>query len=134
MDKPPLRRTLILDTDPDTLIMLQHVLEDGGIDATITWDVAEACQLLANAPFDLILIGDHPPELNAASVLNHLSFRGMCPPVVILKRIVSEKDAEYVYRFGAVGVVPKRDHLAVLDQVRKTLALTQFKAESAKVA
>jgi len=133
MDKR-LRRTLILDTDPDTLITLQHLLEDGGIDATITWDEAEACQLLANASFDLILIADHPPELNAAAILNHLSFRGMCPPVVILKGIVSKKDSEDFYRLGAAGVVPKRDHLAVIEQVRNTLALTEFRAESAMVA
>ena len=35
-------RTLILDTDPDTLIALQHVLEEAAIDATITWDGPEA--------------------------------------------------------------------------------------------
>ena len=133
MDKR-LRRTLILDTDPDTLITLQHMLEDGGIDATITWDEAEACQLLASVPFDLMLIGDHPPELNAAAILDHLSFRGMCPPVVILKGIASKKDAEDFLRLGAAGVVQKRDHLAVLNQVRKTLALTEFRAESAMVA
>jgi len=133
MDKR-LRRTLILDTDPDTLITLQHVLEDGGIDATITWDEAEACHLLADAPFDLILIGDHPPELNAAAVINYLGFRGMCPPVVILKGITSKKDVEDFYRLGAAGVVSKRDHLAVIEQVRNTLALTEFRADSAMVA
>ena len=57
-----LRRTLILDTDPDTLITLQHVLEEAEIDVTITWDEAEACQLIETAPFDLILIGDQPPN------------------------------------------------------------------------
>ena len=130
MKKRP-RRTLILDTDPDTLITLQHVLEDGDIDAIITWDEAEACQLLADAPFDLILIGDHPPELNAAAIIDDLSLRGICPPVLILGGIFGEKDAECFRRLGAIGVVPKRNLHAVLDQVTKAFATTQLKAEAA---
>jgi DNA-binding response OmpR family regulator len=69
-------RVLILDKDPDTLIGLQHVLEDAEIDVSITWDETEACRWLESAPFDLILITDHPPELNAAAIINDLSFRG----------------------------------------------------------
>ena len=77
MDKR-LHRTLILDTDPEMLITLQHLLEEAEIDATITWDEAEACQLIETAPFDLILIGDHPPELNAEAIVDDLSLRGTC--------------------------------------------------------
>jgi CheY-like chemotaxis protein len=127
-----LHQVLILDTDPDTLIALQHVLEQAKIDATITWDEAEACQLLETTLFDLILIGHHPPELDAAAILDDLSSRGCCPPVLILRATIGEKDAEYSQRLGAIGVVPKRDPLAVLDQVTKTLASLQFKAKSAK--
>ena len=42
-------RALILDTDPDTLLMPQQVLEQADIDATITWDRMEACQLIETA-------------------------------------------------------------------------------------
>ncbi len=55
-----LRRVLIVDTDPDALVTLQHVLEQAEIDTAITWDEAEACELLESSHFDLILIGDHP--------------------------------------------------------------------------
>ena len=133
MDKR-LRRTLILDTDPDTLIVLQHVLEEAEIDATITWDESEAYQVMGTAPFDLILIGDHPPELNAAAIIDNLSVRGTCPPVLILRAIFGEKDAECFRRLGAAGVIPKRDPLAVLEQVTRVLAPTQFKAKAANAA
>ena len=126
-----LHRTLIVDTDPDTLITLQQVLEEADIDATITWDEAEACQLIESAPFDLILIGDHPPEINAAAVLDVLSLRGICPPVLILRGIFGDKDAEYFRRLGAIGLVPKRDPLAVLEQVTRTLATMPSKAKAA---
>jgi DNA-binding response OmpR family regulator len=130
MDKQP-NRTLILDTDPDTLITLQHVLEEADIDATITWDEAEACQLMETRPFDLILIGDHPPELNAAVIVDNLSLRGTCPPVLILRGLFGEKDAEYFRRLGAVAVIPKRDPIAVLEQVTKALAPIKFNAKAA---
>ena len=126
-------RTLILDSDPDTLLMLQQVLEQADIDATVTWDRMEACRLIETAPFDLILIGDHPPELNAAAILGDLSFPGTCPPVLVLREIFGEKDAEYFRRLGATAVVPKGDPRAVLEQVTKALAPIQFKAKAAKV-
>jgi DNA-binding response OmpR family regulator len=127
------RRALLLDTDPDTLITLQHALEEADIDATVTWDETEARQLIEATPFDLILVGDHPPELNAAAILDDLSLRGTCPPVLILRGVFGEKDAEYFRRLGAIGVVPKRDAQAVLEHVTRVLAPVQLKENSAKV-
>jgi DNA-binding response OmpR family regulator len=126
------RRALLLDTDPETLITLQHALEEADIDATVTWDEMEASQLIETASFDLILVGDHPPELDAAAILDDLRQRASCPPVLILRRILSEKDAEYFRRLGAVAVVPKRDALAVLEQVTRALAPVQLKTRAAK--
>ena len=127
------RRALLLDTDPDTLITLQHVLEEADIDATVTWDEMEAWQLIEATPFDLILVGDHPPELNAATILDDLSLRGTCPPVLILRGIFGAKDAEYFRRLGAIGVVPKREALTVLEHVTRALAPVQLKANAANV-
>ena len=73
------RRALLLDTDPDTLITLQHALEVADIDTTVTWDEVEASQLIETTPFDLLLLGDHPPELNAVAILDDLSLRGNLP-------------------------------------------------------
>ena len=42
---------LIFDRDPDALITLQHVLENAGLDTTITWDEAETRNLVANTNF-----------------------------------------------------------------------------------
>ena len=129
MDRLP--RVLILDTDPHTLITLQHALEKAEIDTVITWGEAEACQLLETSRFDLILIGNHPPELDAAAIVDDFSFRGTCPSALILQAVVAERDVEYFRRLGAIGVVPKLDSLAVLDQVINALAPTQFKGQAA---
>ena len=87
--------------------------------------------MIETASFDLILIEDHPPELNAGTIVDSLSWRGTCPPVLILREALGEKDAEYFCRLGAVGVVPKRDLVAVLEQVTKALAPIRFNAEAA---
>ena len=127
-----LRRVLILDTDPETLIRLQHVLEQAEIDTAITRGEIEACQLVETKPFDLVVIGDHPPELDAAAIIDDLSFRGSCPPVLILQAVISEKEVQYFRRLGAIGVVSKLDPLAVLDQVTKAVAPMRFKVSSAQ--
>ena len=127
-----LGRVLILDCDPDCLITLQHVLQGAGIDTTITWDKAEACQSLESEPFDLIVIGDHPPEVDSVAILDDLSFRCDCPPVLILRGAVCQDDIEHFRWRGAIGVVSKGDPLAVLDQVAKSLASAQFRVKGAK--
>jgi DNA-binding response OmpR family regulator len=121
-----LSRVLILDTDPDTLITLQRVLEQAEVDTTITWDEAEARQLLETGLFDLLLIGDHPPELDAAAILHDLSFQGTSTKTLILGGTLHEKCVEYFCGIGAIAVVPKRDPLVVVEQVTRALASTQF--------
>jgi len=121
MDERPYR-VLILDSDPDTLITLQHFLQDAGVDVTITWDEAEARQLVKSEVFELVLLGDHPPELDAALFLAAVSTHDASYPSLILVDDVLEKDIEQFRGLGAVNVVPKRDPFLVLEEVRKALA------------
>ncbi len=127
-----LRRVLILDIDPDTLITLQHVLERAGVDTTITWDETEARRLLETESFGLLLIGDHPPELDAAAILNDLKSRGASSPSLILRRVCRENDIEHFRALGAIGVVGERDPIAVLEQVTRALAPMLFRVAPAK--
>ena len=129
-----LRRVLILDTDPDALITLQQVLEHAEIDTTITWDETEARQLLDTEPFDLMVIGDHLPELDAAAILQDLRIQGASSPSLVLRGIVREEDIEYFRGLGAIGVVPKRDPFVVLEQVTRALAPFRFRVASGKEA
>jgi hypothetical protein len=76
-------RVLILDWDENALIALQHVLEDGGVDTTITWDEAEAWKLINSKTFDLLLVADHPLELGAESILR--DFLSISCPCLLLR-------------------------------------------------
>lgn len=118
----PLPRVLILDSDADTLITLQRVLENAEIDVTVSWDEMEACRLLETTVYDLMLIGDHPPELDASAIIDRLSLRGTCPSVLILCSVISEMEVEHFRSLGASGVIPKQDSTAVVDRVRNALA------------
>ena|SRR5215469_5278171 len=133
MDKRS-RRVLILDSDSDWLIRLQHVFEGAGIDTTITWDKREACQWLENDPFDLVVIGDHPPELDSGAILDDLSFRGICPPVLILRKGICEDDIAYFAWRGAIGVVSNADPLTVVNHVAKTLDSLHVRTKSLRAS
>ena len=110
-------KALILDSDPDELITLQRTLEDGGVDTTITWDDAEARNLIRSTLFDVMLIGDHPPEISAESTVRDFRLRGALSPCLILRTTAREISAERLRRLGVVGVLPKRDPSRILEEV-----------------
>ena len=64
--KPKRLRILICDTDEETLIDLERMLEDAGFDTTTTWDAMDLVRLLEGNLFHLLIMGDHPPQMNAS--------------------------------------------------------------------
>ena len=113
-------KALILDSDADALIELQRTLENGGVDTTITWDDAEARNLARSTPFDVMLIGDHPPEISADTTVRDLRLRGVISPCLILRTAGREMDTERLRRLGVINAVPKRDPDRVLEEVQGT--------------
>jgi DNA-binding response OmpR family regulator len=108
-------KVLIFDRDPDALITLQHLLEDAGLDTTITWDEAETRNLVANTRFDVILLRDCPPGLIAENVRHDLRDEHHCPCMVL---IANQGEAEYFLRLGFM-VTDKRVPSRVLEQVQR---------------
>jgi DNA-binding response OmpR family regulator len=98
-------RILLLESDEQTLIDMQQYLEDAGFDTTITWDPGEAMQLARSWQFDLLLVGDHPPEIVAGEILRELQSHRIPLACVILQRRPGTFDAEYFYSLGASGVI-----------------------------
>jgi len=116
-------KALIFDSDPDALITLQRTLENGGVDTTITWDNAEVCNLVRTTRFDVMLIGDHPPEISVENTLADLRVRGELSPCLVLRTTATGKmRAERLRQLGVAGVLPKRDPERVLEEVQKALA------------
>ena len=117
-----LPKILVLDSDPEFLIELEHLLEGEGFDTTVTWNLWEAMALLASRKFDLLLVGEHSPEVKAADILMRL--RAMPTPVPCIILQTAERhpfEAQYLSRFGAYAVISRRRHKAIVEQLRRVV-------------
>ena len=110
-------KVLILDHDPDVLTHLQHVLEDGGLDTTITWDCVEARELTRNIPYDVILVGNHSPEVTAETFL----CTPRSAPQACMLLGASDSKSEPLGRLGIAAMVPKQEPHRVLQAVQEHL-------------
>ena len=124
-------KVLILDWDEDTLISLQQVLEDAGIDTTITWDEVEARKLFKDKPFNLVLVGDHPPELTAETILRDFNVNQSSCPCLVMR--TNPSGSEHSGHRSVGGVVPKREPFRVLERVRKYWQSQRSGADSKSV-
>ena len=114
---PARPHVLILEFDEHMLLTLQYFLEDAGVDTTITWDKTEALQLATRGVFDLVVIGDHPPEIMAEAVLHDLSLQGSRSYLMLAG--TGRHEAECFRGLDVIGVVPTQDPLRVLEEIRK---------------
>ncbi len=100
------RRILIIDHDEDWLIRLEHLLETAGFATTVTWRADHLKDLLARSSYDLVVIGHHPPGMDAAAVLRHRTGRPR-PACIVLHPHEYPFEAEYFYSLGAHAVISK---------------------------
>jgi len=113
-------RILILDCDPEFLIEVEHLLESDGFDTTVTWDVWEAIALLASREFDVILVGEHPPEVRSKEILESLRAMHKPTPCIVLQGEQTYPfQGEYLCSLGAYGVIPKWEYRTVVKHVRQ---------------
>ena len=82
-------RILVLDLEESTLIRLEQVLEEAGFDTTTTWDINEALLLLEKKSLDLIVVGDHPPEIDAYAMLCRPQTVARHVPCIVIRSVRS---------------------------------------------
>jgi CheY-like chemotaxis protein len=119
-------RILIVDNDEDVLISLERVLEENDYDTVTAWDVPEGLELVASSgQFDMLLIGDHPPELNCERLLKLLRQHDVRLPVVVMHSTARHPFSEaYLRHLGASGTACKWSEREVLEAVRNCLPMT----------
>ena len=81
----PSCRVLILDLEASILIALERVFEEAGFDTTTTWNIYEAVLYLEKRCFDLIVVGDHPPEIDAYAVLRRIETIRQHVPCIVMR-------------------------------------------------
>jgi CheY-like chemotaxis protein len=113
------KKILILDYDERVLIDLERVLEDEGFETTTTWDTREALELVAHRDFDLLLLGDHPPEVRSTELLNTLRSRPISAPCIVLQTAARcPFEGQYLCWLGAHAVMPKWEYRDIVAKIR----------------
>ncbi|MGI9101916.1 MAG: response regulator [Terriglobales bacterium] len=116
------KKVLIVDNDEDVLINLERALEEHDCETVTAWDLPEALETLEGSGFDLLLIGDHPPELNCERLLKQLNRANVTVPVVVMHSAERYPFSEgYLRYLGAMGVACKWNEGAVVQQVENCL-------------
>jgi CheY-like chemotaxis protein len=117
------KKVLIVDNDEDVLIALERVLEEQGYETTTAWDLPEGLGLMATTGFDLLLIGDHPPELNCERVLKLLRRENVNVPCLVMHTAARHPFSEQYLRYlGASGVACKWSEEEVMLEVSRCMA------------
>jgi hypothetical protein len=81
---------------------------------------------LKQESFDVLLVGDHS-QIKAVPILRELSVEGGSLACFILQG-ATKTDIELFRELGVVDVIPKRDPVKVLEQVKAHCAGEAFRA------
>lgn len=129
------KNVLIADSDERALIALERLLEDAGFNTTTAWNTDETVNLLDSGEYDLLLVADHPPELNCELVLRTAHERKPEVPTVVMENKPRHPFAEpYLMNLGAAKIVHKWQHSEVKDAVSGMLSPSGQMAAKGAVA
>ena len=116
------RNILVLDSDSAFLIALEHVLEGEGFNTMTTWNAWEATALLGSARFDVLLVGEHPPEVQSGELLKQLQVEPRRIPCIVMQSAARYPfEAQFLCARGAYAVTPKWNHKGIVEQIRQSL-------------
>ena len=112
------RSVFVLDIDELFLIAIEHRLENAGFATTTTWNPAEGIRLLQAGHFDFLLLGDHPPELDAAVFLAELPRKSRPTHCLVLHTLAAPPPLNRFISLGPVAIMGRWDHEGILEFLR----------------
>lgn len=114
-------KVLIVDDEPDLLLMLRVSLEAVGFQTGLAADGDEALRRMRGEHFDAVLLDVMMPVLDGWSVLDALKDDSSAPPVLVVTAKNTHADREKAFALGAADYVVKpfdlEDLVARLRQV-----------------
>ena len=114
---------LLVDDEPDIVLMLRVNLETEGHDVRSAGDGAAALARIAERPPDVVLLDVMMPVLDGWAVLERLADQPSPPPVIVVSAKSNPRDARRALELGAVAYVVKPFDLeAVLELVAEVAA------------
>ena len=116
-------RVLIVDDEPDILLMLRVSLEASGYETGLAADGDVALQRVREEPFDLILLDVMMPVLDGWGVLEALQRETDRPPVIVLSAKSAARDIERAMELGATEYITKPFEIdALITRIRSVLS------------
>lgn len=100
-------RVLIVDDEPDILLMLRVNLEADGFETALAADGETALQRVAEERFDLMLLDVMMPVMDGWGVLEGLAQVPSPPRVIVVTAKSSERDVARAIESGAVDYLTK---------------------------
>jgi DNA-binding response OmpR family regulator len=120
------KKVLVVDSDERMLIAVEHLLEDESVDTTTTWSAVEALRLLRSSDFDVLLVGDHVPDLSCEQFLREIQRNGVSAAVLVMESTAprTPSTASYFLSLGATATVRKWHLGEILERVKVLPVLT----------
>jgi DNA-binding response OmpR family regulator len=119
-------KVLIVDDDEQTLIALERLLEDEGIETATTWSALQALEFMLSDGFDLLVMGDNLPDLSCEQLLREIQRQGVTASILVMESAGSRSpSADYFVSLGAAATVRKREFGKLLECV-KTLTASRM--------
>lgn len=100
-------RILIVDDEPDILILLRLALQSAGYETTEASDGRAAIDRLHDGEFDLVLLDAMMPVMDGWAALERMSELEHPPPVIMVSAKTAEADRDRALRLGASSYVTK---------------------------
>jgi DNA-binding response OmpR family regulator len=119
-------KVLIVDRDEETLIAIERLLEDEGIETATTWSAREALEFMLSDGYDLLVTGDNLPDLSCEQFLREIQRQGVTASIVVMESANSRSPVtDYFVSLGAAATVRKREFGKLLECV-KTLSASRM--------
>ena len=109
---------LVVDNDEDVLIAMERVLEEKGYATTLAVSGAEACKLLSEGSFDLLVLDDYLSDRDSVKTLAESRSAGISSLVIVTyHRLPSLDQGARLRELGVRALVDKRAHLELIEIV-----------------
>jgi DNA-binding response OmpR family regulator len=119
-------KILVVDDDPDLLLLLRTTLESEGYAAALASDGRAALDRIGEDEPDLILLDLMMPVLDGWGVLDALAGTEAAPRVVVVSAKTGEQDMARAYEMGAAEYVFKPyDPLILVKTIRLVLGRSE---------
>ena len=128
-------KVLIVDDEPDILLMLRVNLESEGYDTALAADGETALRRIDEEHPDIMLLDVMMPVMDGWSVLEHLTDRAHAPRVVVLSAKTAARDMVRALTLGAADYLPKPfDPDGLIQTVARVLSSTDDQLEDHRKA